>query len=319
MIRPASTLPILTLLFCPAVVAAQATPPADPAAVARSAAPPAISGAATILDADGTELHRGTNGWTCVAMPGQPMCLDAQWANWLDAYTHQRSDVRVDGLGVAYMLRGDQGASNIDPFAEAPTADNQWVVTGPHLMLVVPDASLLDGIPTDPRQGGPYVMWRNTPFAHVMIPVQPHGVWMHGDAPPPLERHQGAVDAFNRQDAAAVAQQYATDAVLHDPQSPEPFRGRDAIRESYAAMFRAFPDIRVTLGDRRLVDNRMVYELRFTGTNTGPLGSAGEIPATGRRVDVAGAVFADLDDEGRFLTVRRYYDVAAMMRQLGLD
>jgi hypothetical protein len=45
------------------------------------------------------------------------------------------------------------------------------VVEGPHLMLIVPDPALLEGIPTDFNSGGPYVMWKGTPYAHVMVPV----------------------------------------------------------------------------------------------------------------------------------------------------
>jgi hypothetical protein len=68
------------------------------------------------------------------------------------------------------MLAGDEGASNIDPFAEGPTDDNEWVVEGPHLMIIVPP-ELLEGFPTDPDNGGPYVMWKGTPYAHLMVPV----------------------------------------------------------------------------------------------------------------------------------------------------
>jgi steroid delta-isomerase-like uncharacterized protein len=319
MLRPGPTLLIAALLPWPAAAAAQVTATPDPATSARSAAPTQISGAATILDADGTVLHQGTNGWTCIAMPGQPMCVDRHWMQLLDAFMHQRSEVRVDGLGIAYMLQGDAGASNVDPLAEEPTADNEWVVTGPHLMLVVPDAALLDGLPADPRQGGPYVMWRNTPYAHVMIPLQANSVRMHGEGPTALERHQQAVEAFNRHDAAAVAELYAMDAVLHDPQSPAPIRGREAIRQSYASMFRAFPDVRLAVEGRAALGERIIYELRLTGTNDGPLGTDGEVPATGRPIDFTAAVVADLDAEGRFRNVRRYYDVAGMMRQLGLN
>ena len=53
----------------------------------------------------------------------------------------------------------------------APTADNQWVVSGPHLMLLTPDAKALDAYPTDPKAGGPWVMWKGTKYAHVMVPV----------------------------------------------------------------------------------------------------------------------------------------------------
>jgi steroid delta-isomerase-like uncharacterized protein len=112
---------------------------------------------------------------------------------------------------------------------------------------------------------------------------------------------------------------YTPDAVLHDPQYPEPIRGREAIRSSYEQMFRSFPDIRVTIVHRHVHDDVMVYELRMTGTNRGPIGTPdGDVPATNRGMDVEGAVFADLDSSGRFRRVRRYYDNATMMRQLGL-
>ena len=54
------------------------------------------------------------------------------------------------------MLRGDTGASNTDPFATSATADNQWVVSPPHLMLLLPNPKMLDAYPTDPKNGGPW-------------------------------------------------------------------------------------------------------------------------------------------------------------------
>ena len=69
------------------------------------------------------------------------------------------------------ILRGDHGASNTDPFATGPTASNQWVVSPSHVMLLVPDAKMLDTMPTDPHSGGPWVMWKGTPYAHIMVPM----------------------------------------------------------------------------------------------------------------------------------------------------
>jgi hypothetical protein len=164
----------------PAAALAQVAPtPDDPIAYAESAGIPEIAADATILDAEGNVLRQGTNGWTCLACPGAPMCGDAQWMSWMDAYINQREHVEVTAVGISYMLRGDEGVSNIDPYAVEPTADNEWVTTGPHLMIIVPDPELLEGIPTDPSVGGPYVMWRDTPFVHVMIPVDGGSVHMH--------------------------------------------------------------------------------------------------------------------------------------------
>jgi hypothetical protein len=99
------------------------------------------------------------------------MCLDKQWQEWAAAWIGKRQP-KVTGVGVAYMLRGDKGASNTDPYATGPTANNQWVKSGPHIMVVLPDPKQLEGIPTDPKSGGPFVMWKGTPYAHIMVPVQ---------------------------------------------------------------------------------------------------------------------------------------------------
>ena len=147
-------------------------------ALAESAAPIEISGNATIIDMEGNVLREGTNRWTCLAMPGEPMCLDEPWMSWAESYMNQDENVQVDRIGISYMLRGDQGTSNIRPYVEEPTANNDWVITGPHLMLIAPDPSLFEGLPTDPMAGGPYIMWAGTPFEHVMIPIYPESVIM---------------------------------------------------------------------------------------------------------------------------------------------
>ena len=45
------------------------------------------------------------------------------------------------------------------------------VVTGPHIMLLPTDTSQLDVYPTDWTKGGPWVMWKGTPYAHIMVPI----------------------------------------------------------------------------------------------------------------------------------------------------
>src|SRR5690242_389127 len=100
-------------------------------ALAMSAGPAEISSKAAIMDMTDMsvppkQLRAGTNGWICYAMVQQPMCLDKEWQKWAAAWM-SKGPLKVEGTGVAYMLRGDHGASNTDPFATAPTADNQWV------------------------------------------------------------------------------------------------------------------------------------------------------------------------------------------------
>ena len=42
---------------------------------------------------------------------------------------------------------------------------------GPHLMLLVSDPRELRGLPTKRQNGAPFVMWRGTPYVHVMVPT----------------------------------------------------------------------------------------------------------------------------------------------------
>ena len=152
----------------------------DPVASAMSAAPAAIAEGATIVQAqaDGAmkTLREGTNGWTCMpdspTTPGpDPMCMDGNAAKWAAAWMGKK-DPPANTVGVMYMLEGGTDASNTDPYATAPTANNNWVSTGPHIM-VVGSKDVLAGYPSGakPDTSAPYVMWAGTPYAHLMIPV----------------------------------------------------------------------------------------------------------------------------------------------------
>ena len=146
----------------------------DSLADALSAAWPGMVENVTVVDWDGNVLREGSNAYTCMptapTLQGTaPMCLDSEWKKWADAWQNKKP-YSPKSIGVSYMLAGDEGASNVDPYAEGPTNDNEWIREGAHLMIVAP-AEMLEAFPTDPQNGGPYVMWKGTPYAHLMIPV----------------------------------------------------------------------------------------------------------------------------------------------------
>lgn len=152
---------------------------------AMSAAPASIVQNATIMDwpsSPGGEmemLREGSNGFTCLPdmpdTPGNdPMCLDEPWLKWAEAWMNKK-DLNIDKMGFGYMLQGGTPESNTDPYAEGPTEDNEWMKEAvPHLMIIVPDESMLEGLPTDPATGGPWVMWKGTPYVHIMVPMPKH-------------------------------------------------------------------------------------------------------------------------------------------------
>lgn len=143
---------------------------------AMSSAPAAVSAEATIVDSDGTVLREGSNGWTCMpdTMPGDkaPMCNDEVWMKLMMAVGSQ-ADFETDRIGISYMLQGEppgSGTSNSTPYHPDRLNADDYVETGPHLMIVVPK-EMLNGLSDDFTTGGPYVMWGDTPYAHIMIPV----------------------------------------------------------------------------------------------------------------------------------------------------
>ena len=147
---------------------------------AMSAAPTSISANAAIVDWGMNELRAGTNEWTCLPdrpdTPGNdPWCITEAWMNFLHAYVNQ-TEPTYSKIGIAYMLQGDTPVSNSDPYATEPTGEEDWVTDlGPHLMMLVPDPALLESISTDHLNGGPWIMWPDTPYAHIMIPLESRG------------------------------------------------------------------------------------------------------------------------------------------------
>ena len=143
-------------------------------ASAKSAGPASVTSKATIKTPDGKILQAGSNSYTCY--PQQeiigPMCNEAVWDALIGAMLKKES-FEHNKFSVSYMLAGEGtalGVSNSDPFASDPAASDDWVKEGPHLMIVVPDSAMLEGLSTNPADPV-YVMWKDTPYAHIMVKI----------------------------------------------------------------------------------------------------------------------------------------------------
>ncbi len=143
-------------------------------ASAESAGPVSVTSKATIKAPDGTVLRKGSNSYTCY--PQQdimgPMCNEAVWDALIQAMLKKES-FKPNEFSVSYMLAGEGtalGVSNSDPYATEPDKSDDWVKEGPHLMIVVPDPAMLGGLSTNPDDPV-YVMWKDTPYAHIMVKV----------------------------------------------------------------------------------------------------------------------------------------------------
>jgi hypothetical protein len=166
----------VSLLVIAAAAQAQKAEMSDAAytKLALTAAPKAIAdGAAVVrMDKDGKmrNLRAGNNGFICMIVGMDKMCNDANSMEFIQAMMSHNPP--PEKLGLSYMLAGDDGARNTDPYATSKTADNHWIVTGPHVMVFGP-ASKTMGLTEakDPDSKKPYMMWAGTPYEHAMIPV----------------------------------------------------------------------------------------------------------------------------------------------------
>jgi len=176
----------LTIMFPVAIAlfAIAATAKAQPKQIsdskyivqALSAAPKAVADGAAVVrmgkDGKMRTLRVGKNGFTCMVIGTDKMCNDENSMEFIQALMNHVPP--PNKVGISYMLAGDKGASNTDPYATGKTADNHWIITGPHIMVFGPPSKALGYTKAkDPDPSKPYMMWAGTPYEHAMIPVSP--------------------------------------------------------------------------------------------------------------------------------------------------
>ena len=126
--------------------------------------------------------------------------------------------------------------------------------------------------------------------------------------------------AWNAHDIERSLAIYSDEIVWMDVGSPQPMRGKDAVRQYIQGWFSAFPDIKITVTNRLVTEDQVAGELTFTGTNSGPLQfgpGAPAIPGTGKKANGKATYFVRIKN-GKAVEVHTYPDTAGMMMQLGL-
>ncbi|MEO6214207.1 MAG: ester cyclase [Vicinamibacterales bacterium] len=120
-------------------------------------------------------------------------------------------------------------------------------------------------------------------------------------------------ESWNRRDPVGLAAGYAEDAVVTSPMFPRA-EGRTAIENSFASLFRVFPDWDMTFEEPCVTGNRAMQACKVRATQRGDfMGIAG----SGRRVEFDCVLILDLQD-GLITRERRVYDFTGMLIQLGV-
>jgi steroid delta-isomerase-like uncharacterized protein len=121
-------------------------------------------------------------------------------------------------------------------------------------------------------------------------------------------------ESWGRRDAAALARDYADNAVAESPMQGR-ITGRERIESVFDNWFTAFPDLRMVTRDLVVDDHRVVHVYHVTGTQSAPFEG---VPATGRRIEFKGVWLYSLTPDGRIQADERLYDVTNLLVQLGV-
>ena len=120
-------------------------------------------------------------------------------------------------------------------------------------------------------------------------------------------------EAYEDLDAAALAGDYAEEAVVESPTAGV-HKGPDAAEKAFRAIFTAFLDLTVTV-DQLIIDgDDAVSVLTLDGTHVGEfLG----LPPTGKRFTIPAVFFYKLAN-GKIVHERRIYDFTSLLLQIGV-
>lgn len=120
-----------------------------------------------------------------------------------------------------------------------------------------------------------------------------------------------SVEALNAGDTESLLSVMAPDFVMHLAEFPEPL-GRDAWREGFEMMRRAFPDLEARIDDVVAADDKVALRLTLHGTHQGEFQG---IRATGRTIRYVSHEFYRVQD-GMFAEEWICSDTASLFRQL---
>jgi steroid delta-isomerase-like uncharacterized protein len=120
-------------------------------------------------------------------------------------------------------------------------------------------------------------------------------------------------EAYEDLDAAALAADYAENAVIESPTAGV-HTGPEAAERAFRVIFNAFLDLTTKVDNLIVEGNNAVTVLLLEGTHIGEfLG----IPPTGKRFTMPAVFFYQLEN-GKIVRERRVYDFTGLLVQIGV-
>jgi steroid delta-isomerase-like uncharacterized protein len=129
---------------------------------------------------------------------------------------------------------------------------------------------------------------------------------------------QALNEAYNKRDWDGAIALTTPEVTFVNVATGQAFQGPEGVRHFLQGWATAFPDSRVETTRVVADEQGAVVEFRGRGTHSGPLLSpAGDIPPTGRSVDVPFVQVVDLQ-QGKIVKARLYFDSMMLLQQVGV-
>ena len=152
-------------------------------ALALRAAPKHIAKQAGVMvfGKDGvlTEVKKSENGFTCIPtvmnLPvPDPICMDAAAHQWMRDIMNNAPKPSNTIPGIAYMAHGGSHFEKDHKVVMQKEDGAQIVKEPPHWMVMWPFDPGATKLPTTPNPSGSYIMFGDSPYAHLMIYQDPN-------------------------------------------------------------------------------------------------------------------------------------------------
>jgi len=127
-----------------------------------------------------------------------------------------------------------------------------------------------------------------------------------------VERH---IYLENQHDLDGVLSTFGGESHYADEAWEERYEGPGGVRNYYAQLMKALPDLHIELQRWHVAEDAILVEVMIRGTH---LGEWRGLPATGRRVDLPLCVIYTFDSGDLLAGEKIYYDRATVLRQLGV-
>ena len=120
-------------------------------------------------------------------------------------------------------------------------------------------------------------------------------------------------EVWNRGNYAVVDELAASDIVVHASTPDDDIHGREGVKQFYAALRAAFPDLHFAVQDQIAEGDRVVTRWLARGTHTGTFQG---MPPTGKQVQMGG-IDIDRFADGKVVECWPNADELGMLQQLG--